>query len=214
MRQSAPLFVERPALEPTGPLSKDERRALAEAERAIRAASGSFHAQAKALAAIRDRRLYRAEYQDFDGYCTQAWDLSRSRVCQLIGAAQIVDHLRTLTIVNILPTCEGQVRPLLKLSHKEGRKRVLDLQAIVQAWQEVLRCAPVAPDGSPRITASLVKEVADRFAADELEQTRSFKRRLAKLERHLRNVYKPLVAEDRRMYAQVLHKVAGEAEGG
>ncbi len=198
---------------PSGLLSEDERQTLAEAERVIRAANGSFHGLGKALAAIRDRRLYRAGYQDFDGYCAHAWDLSRSRVARLIGAAQIVDHLRMLPIGNILPTCEGQARPLLKLSHKEGRERVLDLETIAQAWREVLRCAPAAPDGSPRITASLVKEVADRFVADELKQTRSFKRRLARLERHLRNVYQPLVAEDRQMYAQVLHKVAGEAEG-
>ena len=109
MRQIAPLFVERPTSEPSGPLSATESRNLAEAEGVIRMAGGSFYNVGRALAEIRDRRLYRGKYLDFELYCRE-WDLSRSRVCRLIGAAEVIDHLRPLMlpIGNILPASSGR----------------------------------------------------------------------------------------------------------
>ena len=47
-----------------------------------------------ALAEIRDRQLYRMEYDSFQAYCRAKWEYGRRYVDQLIGAAQLVRHLR------------------------------------------------------------------------------------------------------------------------
>lgn len=46
-----------------------------------------------ALATIRDRRLYRAEFRTFEEYCRERWGFSRRRAYQLIACARIYVHL-------------------------------------------------------------------------------------------------------------------------
>jgi len=216
MRQSAPLFVERPTAEPSGPLSEAENRDFAAAEGEIRAAEGSFYREGKALTTIRNRHLYRARYMEFDSYCSEAWDLSRSRVARLIGVAQIVDHLRMLPIGNILPTCEGQARPLLQLSHKEGRERILHLDTIAEAWREVVRRAKIRPDGSRRITARMVEEVVRQWlASDEPDRPQpkgKIDEVLSEVERLVNEARESLPVKDWPRFAQGLRKMARKAE--
>jgi hypothetical protein len=211
------VSIPRPASEPSGPLSEAETRELAEAERAIRAAAGSFYREGKALETIRNRRLYRARYLEFEPYCIQVWDLCPPQIARLIGAAQIVDHLRILPIGNILPTCEGQARPLLQLSHKEGRERILHLDTIAEAWQEVVRRAEIRPDGSRRITARMVEEVVREWLAsdepDRPEPQGKLDEVLSEVERLVNEARESLPVKDWPRFAQGLRKMARKAEG-
>ena len=96
--------------------------------------------------------------------------------------------------MEVLPTREAQVRPLLRFSRKEGRERVIDLPQVARVWAEVVRRAERGPDGVPSIPAKLVKTVVDEWLAagkpDRPEET--FRKVLVKVERGLRKVYRGL----------------------
>lgn len=57
--------------------------------------------------------------------------MSRVRAHQLIEAAQVVENLSLLTVVNKLPATERQARPLATLTPPEQ----------VEAWQAVIEMA-------------------------------------------------------------------------
>jgi hypothetical protein len=99
----------------------------------------------EALLAVRDERLYRAEYPTFEAYLTQKWELKQSRAYQLMDAAQVVRNLESSTIVE-LPANESQARELTSLEPEAQRL----------GWQIV---EDTAPDG--KITAAHVKSVVN-----------------------------------------------------
>jgi hypothetical protein len=155
--------------DPTGTLTDEELELLFRCERAIKAWKESFYLAGSALRTVRDRRLYRGTHAAFGTYVWDEFNLSRSRAAQLIDAVGVVDNLRDRlsrgmsTMVDILPSNERQIRPLLKLSMRVGRRRVLDFEKIGKAWLEVLASAPVGSDGAPRITGEFVRHVVERI---------------------------------------------------
>ena len=56
----------------------------------------------KALADIRDSRLYRSDYDTFEAYCKEKWGWGKSYSYNLINAAGVVKSLpaQTSTIVD------------------------------------------------------------------------------------------------------------------
>jgi hypothetical protein len=84
-----------------------------------------------ALLKIRDERLYRP-HQTFEKYCKERWDFGHSYVNYLMGSTKVIEHLKTSTIVEVLPRTESQLRPLTKLEPEQ--------QLI--AWQKVVETAP------------------------------------------------------------------------
>mgnify|MGYP001589054128 CR=1 FL=1 len=97
-----------------------------------------------ALMAIRDARLYRAEYTTFEDYCRGRWGMSRPRAYQLIEAAETMSSLSTT--VDILPMNESQARPLTQLAPED--------QPI--AWRRVIDTAP-----NGKVTAAHVQVVVN-----------------------------------------------------
>ena len=91
----------------------------------------------KALLTIRDRRIYREGYKNFEDYCNERWQMSRHYAHKLIGGSEIATNL--LTAVNIPHPCEiqpvheRQVRPLTVLEPNQQR----------DVWEEAVRTAPV-----------------------------------------------------------------------
>ncbi len=83
----------------------------------------AFFEAGKALAELRDRRLYRSTHGTFEEYCKDRFGYNRSRFYQLIDAAAVVDNLHKCPpFVDILPTAEGQVRPLTKLETEQQQE--------------------------------------------------------------------------------------------
>ncbi|WP_242054704.1 hypothetical protein [Nostoc sp. FACHB-190] len=99
----------------------------------------AFFEAGKALMELRDRRLYRSTHTTFEEYCKDRFGYNRSRSYQLIDAAAVVD---------ILPTAEGQVRPLAKLEPQEQQ----------EAWQTA-----VEETGGKVPTGRIVKDVVKRI---------------------------------------------------
>lgn len=77
------------------PLDDAETAALAEAEQVISDGLQTFVQVGRALARIRDGRLYRQTHITFEAYCEQEFSLSRPRAYQLIDAAGIAETMST-----------------------------------------------------------------------------------------------------------------------
>lgn len=128
------------------PLAVDEQDDLDRYEAMFRQ---GFAMIGSALRAIRDdpRKLYR-KYGTFEDYCPMRLGFSSERAYRLMQASGIVENLKTLTIVSVLPVNEAQIRPLTRLDHID--------QPIV--WQ---RAVETAPNG--KVTAAHVEQVAQEY---------------------------------------------------
>ena len=72
------------------PLTDPERGRLAECETVIRKGLGTFLEVGKALAEIHDAMLYRETHKSFKKYCSDVWDLSKSRAHQQMDGYRAV----------------------------------------------------------------------------------------------------------------------------
>lgn len=77
----------------------------------------SFYQAGCALRELRERRLYRISYKNFEEYCRERFDFTRAAAYYLISAADVMDNLlsKCQQFVDILPTKENQCRELAKL---------------------------------------------------------------------------------------------------
>ncbi len=141
-----------------GSLNAKEKDLLQECEAAIGRHERGFLEAGRALGAIMGKRLYRAEYRDFESYASERWDMSRGRSYQLIEAARVVDDLSTIVDISVLPINEAQARPLTPLGSQQRR----------EVWLRVLEAAGDGP-----VTAALVSGMVDRH----LEETTGITRR-------------------------------------
>ena len=90
----------------------------------------SFVDKGLALKEIRDRRLYREEFDSFTHYCSRQCLMTRQRAHQLIAAADVAVNLSTQVDV-LQPIHERQVRPLTALAPE--RQRELWARAVAEA---------------------------------------------------------------------------------
>ncbi|MBD2682659.1 MULTISPECIES: hypothetical protein [Nostoc] len=113
----------------------------------------AFFEAGKALAELRDRRLYRSTHRTFEEYCRDRFGHSRRQSYLLMDAAVIFDNLEQKCDRNdhILPTNEWQVRPLAKLEP--------DLQP--EAWQQAVESAK-GKVPSHRIVKDAVQKIMER----------------------------------------------------
>ncbi|MCW5318082.1 hypothetical protein GTQ43_31275 [Nostoc sp. KVJ3] len=118
----------------------------------------------KALAQLRDRRLYRSTHSTFEEYCKDRFGFERRHPYRLIEASGVFDNLMKMcpnwtqneddpdTVHSeqrqILPTSEGQIRPLTKLEAHEQQ----------EVW---LRAVELAGGKVP--TGRIVKDVVRRI---------------------------------------------------
>ena len=120
----------------------------------------SFWEIGRALARIRDERLYRENYKTFEEYCMTRWEMSRRSAYQLIDAAVIYRNISENIIdepnnvayrrqnIKVLPANERQIRPLVALSPKQQQ----------EAWNEVVSTAP-----NGKVTAVHVASVVNEY---------------------------------------------------
>ena len=96
-------------------LTPEETQALILYETVIERGLATFIEVGNALLAIRDRRLYRAEYGAFEEYCQERWGMSRPRAYQMMEAASVVENLST--IIDISPPANEQCRSIIIISN-------------------------------------------------------------------------------------------------
>lgn len=133
-------------------LTVPERRSLAHNEAIIAHGQQTFVAVGNALAAIRDGKLYRANFKTFDAYCRERWNFKRNYANKLIASAAVVPDLGT----NVpLPSSEAVAREVARVP---SDKRA-------EVWQEAVERS----GGKP--TAAEVKAVV---AEEQNNEPRSF----------------------------------------
>ncbi|MCC5623643.1 hypothetical protein [Nostoc sp. CHAB 5715] len=125
----------------------------------------AFFEAGKALAELRDRRLYRSTHKTFEEYCRDRFSYTYRHVNYLIAGCLIVDNIKMGTNSSqnesqdemgtnssqILPTSEVQVRPLAKLEPQQQP----------EAWQHAVEQAGgKVPSG--RIVKDVVQRIMER----------------------------------------------------
>ncbi|WP_230966487.1 hypothetical protein [Nostoc sp. NZL] len=145
-------------------LTEEEQRDRLHLERRVERA---FFEAGKALAELRDRRLYRSTHSTFEEYCKDRFGFERRHPYRLIEAAGVVDNLIKMCPIwtqnqieddpptvhsdqlqQILPTSEGQVRPMTKLEPQQQQ----------EVWQQAVELA-----GGKVPTGRIVKDVVQRI---------------------------------------------------
>lgn len=134
-------------VEVISPLSSSELSRMGQLEETIRASMQSFVEVGAALKEIRDARLYRSTHGTFEAYCLAKWGIKRAYAYRVIAGAEVVENLST--IVDRLPTGEGQCQPLASLAPVQQQT----------AW-----AAAVEKAGDSPVTAKIVSAtVAELF---------------------------------------------------
>lgn len=129
------------------PLSEAEASDLSACETIIGKNLQSFVDCGNALLKIRDQRLYRADFPDFQSYCRERWQIGRSHAYRLIEAAEVAQTVPEVET-------ERQARELAKFEK--------EIQA--EVFQIAKATAPVV-NGTPDITAGHLRAVGDVLAA-------------------------------------------------
>jgi hypothetical protein len=113
----------------------------------------AFFEAGKALAELRDRRMYRSTHKTFEEYCRDRFGHSRRQSYLLMDAAVVFDNLVEKCDRNdhILPTNEWQIRPLTKL----------DPDTQPEAWQQAVESAK-GKVPSHRIVKDVVQRIMER----------------------------------------------------
>jgi hypothetical protein len=139
-------------------MTSGNRAALLECEHTIEhSLDGAWHA----LRRISDERLYVEDgYGNFESYCEKRWGYSKSYAYRLIDHTKLIDHLKESGI-GILPSSEGQTRPLMKLKRKSKNEAEF-LQKAGEAWQIAADTAPKVFD-VPKITGDHVESAMSHF---------------------------------------------------
>jgi phage N-6-adenine-methyltransferase len=106
----------------------------------------------EALQAIRDGRLYRAQYATFEDYCQGRWNVERRHAYRLMDAAGVVQNVSNWT--QTIPATESQARPLTNLDPDQQR----------EVWQAAVESAP-----NGRVTAAHVERTKQRIAYGDFD---------------------------------------------
>ena len=97
----------------TTELTKTESQRLKQLERSIESTKGAFVACGKALAEIRDSKLYRAEFPTFEEYCEKKHGWTRARAYQIMESSEIV---------SVLSNKKGQMSTVVDISERAARE--------------------------------------------------------------------------------------------
>ena len=103
----------------TTALSKNEIFQLATHEATIKSGLKSFIDVGRALAIIKDNKLYRNTHKTFNDYCSDRWKITPSTAYRNIKAANIAD---TLPVDAPKPTSERQIRAMAGLPENQRSK--------------------------------------------------------------------------------------------
>ena len=129
-------------------LSEQEEQDLKANEELIDKGQLTFLEVGNALADIRDRRLYRVNYNSFETYLEKRWSMGKAHGYRLMEAAATHAHLSSIGDQSALPSRESQLRPFGRLKPEEK----------TEAWKTVQEMA-----GDEPITAKIMKEAAAPF---------------------------------------------------
>ncbi|MET7900349.1 ParB/Srx family N-terminal domain-containing protein [Streptomyces sp. NPDC005355] len=131
-----------------------EAAQLAEHEAVIERGLNTFVEVGNALAAIREQRLYRAQFGTFEDYCRARWSFGRRRANELIASAQVVGAIAPTDLPPL--ENEGQARELARVPEPER----------AAVWSATIE----RTDGKP--TAAAVRETYEQRLPSKAKRRR------------------------------------------
>lgn len=129
----------------------DRHRLELKIEQGIEQVEQTFYQIGKALAELRDHRLYRSTHKKWSDYCNECFNrIKRRQADYFILASEVIDDLIDgHNCAHLpLPTSESQVRSMKHLTKPQRQ----------QAWQ-----TGVAESGGKVPTAKTIKNIAERL---------------------------------------------------
>lgn len=148
------MALEVPATGGSGPMSEVEQDHLRICESSIDDLRLAFAKAGRALQIIRDGRLYRGHYKNFDDYVEQRWNMQRSYANKLVRAWPLAEQLRP----HAPALNEGQVRELLPVAAEHGDKAA------------VIVYRAIAESGGVKVTASLLRDAVAVLPRDRFDE--------------------------------------------
>jgi len=126
-------------------------------EKIIDVGLSGFMDVAGALTVIKQKGLYKDEFNTFDQYCTQKWHMTKQHVYRKIKAFDVIKQVASSQkVTHGLPNApepnERQARELAKLPAAKQ----------AEAWKAVVEVAP-QKNGKPQVTGQLVKSVVRKI---------------------------------------------------
>jgi hypothetical protein len=136
-------------------LSMTELQSFQSLEKVILRGVESFLATGSALKEIRDRKLFREDFQTFEAYVKDRWGFRKSRAYQLIDAADIKADLSTMVDKNP------------KLSEINTERQLRELASVpADSLEKVLgKAAEIA--GDEPMTSKIIKEAREQVLPEE-----------------------------------------------
>lgn len=165
-------------------LQVSEQKSLTELEAVIEANAKGFIETGRALAAIRDQKLYRAEFSTFEDYCQTRWQFTRQRAYLLIESASVVTSLSTSvdktgqTNGVVLPDNEAQARALAEFPAED--------HAAVMA--EAAAEAPKDSRGKPKVSARVIRNAGNTKSKPKREKKPKGEKRQPKNGREIKTL--------------------------
>jgi hypothetical protein len=144
-------------------LTETETALLAECELEISENLRSFRTLGKALATVRDGRLYRAHFATFEDYCEQKWGISRSHGNGLADAFRVVDALPA--DLSAVVDNERQARELAKVPESQRA----DVLNIVVKSGEKLTAAKIQQAAKAMTSTSSAPSEPKKISPDRFE---------------------------------------------
>lgn len=142
------------------PLDDAESVRLADCERKIRDGLQTFVEVGRALADIRDGRLYRQTHTTFEAYCGMEFGLTRKRAYDLMGASDIIDALAEINGEST--DLEEGVSPIGDIPIPATESQARELSGLpAETAAKVMR---TAADLGDRVTASSIRTARDLVA--------------------------------------------------
>ena len=133
-------------------LSTQEQADLTKLEKVVAAGQQTFVEVGLALSEIRERKLYRLDFNTFEEYCQNRWHWTRRRVSQLIIASAVVQGLPE-NLGTTVPN-EGTAREIARLP-ESGRAGVVE--SIVASGKRV-----TSAEVKKHLPPPPARQVADR----------------------------------------------------
>lgn len=125
--------------EPPKKLTENEGHLLTDCEKLITKAQQTGHYAGKALATIRDARLYRESHKTFDEYLDKRWGFKRSRAAQLISHGKDQSEIQKQFTALMPEKSAEDVAKLIPVSEAHTRVlKGLSLEEKVRVWRMVV----------------------------------------------------------------------------
>lgn len=129
-----------------------EQQKLATLEETIERGVSAFMEVGRALAVIRDEKLFTDVAETFEDYCQKKWGFTHQRASQYIAATHVAEVAATTGCQT--PANERVARELSNIPDEKNQKRV---------WKKAVKTAPKNGDGEPVVTAAHVAAVAEEM---------------------------------------------------